>query len=123
MIKYNRTIGFCFLAVAGLLIVSAVYAAGIKERMIARLPEINQMKAAGVIGENNRGFLEFMAGKTGDAAVVDAENSDRRKVYQAIAKQQGVSPEIVGNRRALQIVAEADPGDWLQNEAGAWYQK
>ena len=117
----------CYLALSLALIfgslTSAVHAAGIKERMLARLPEINEMKAAGVIGENNRGYLEFLAGKTGNAAVVDAENTDRKKVYQAIAKQQGTTTENVGARRALQIVAEADPGDWLQDEAGSWYQK
>jgi uncharacterized protein YdbL (DUF1318 family) len=45
------------------------------------------------------------------------------KVYEAIAKQQGGTAELVGKRRAIQIAEKAETGEWLQNEQGAWYQK
>ncbi|MFH1156591.1 MAG: YdbL family protein [Pseudomonadota bacterium] len=96
---------------------------GIKERMKARLPEIVQMKTGGIIGENASGFLEFVTGKTGSQAVVDEENNDRMSVYSAIAAQQGVSVEKVGKLRSLQIVERANPGEYLKNESGVWYQK
>lgn len=94
----------------------------LKNRMLERLPEINQLKESGVIGEKSDGFLGFVSGAA-DTAVVAAENDDRRKVYTAIARQQGVSPDIVGNRRALQISQKAEPGTWLQDSNGTWHQK
>ena len=55
--------------------------------------------------------------------VVEAENTDRRKVYAAIGKKTGTTAEVVGKRRALKIAEIASPGDWLQNESGQWYRK
>jgi uncharacterized protein len=95
----------------------------IQSRMKARLPEINQLKTSGVIGEGNDGFLGFVAGASGNEAIIKAENNDRRKVYSAISKQQGATLEVVGNRRALQISQKAKPGTWLQDSKGAWYKK
>ncbi len=99
------------------------FAEGIKERMKARKPAISALKAAGILGENNLGFLAFVGEKREKQDIVDAENKDRKKVYTAIGKQQGVPVKDVGKRRALKIAATAKPGAWLQNDAGKWYQK
>jgi len=95
----------------------------LKVRMKARLPEINQLKASGVIGEGNGGLLGFVGAVSDKATIVNAENNDRSKIYSAIAKQQGVSPAVVGERRALQISKKATPGTWLQDSKGNWYEK
>jgi len=95
----------------------------IKARMKARVPVINSLKDNGIVGESYRGYLEFVGSKKPGGDVVDAENSDRKKVYSAIAKQQGVNAELVGKRRAKQIAQRAKPGHWIQNENGKWYQK
>jgi uncharacterized protein YdbL (DUF1318 family) len=95
----------------------------IKARIKARLSVINALKADGIIGENNRGYLEFIGSKKPKADVVSAENSDRKQVYSAIAKQQGVTADLVGKRRAKQIAQRANPGHWVQNGKGNWYQK
>jgi len=111
-------------AMAVLLLFSAsVCAGGIKARMKSRLPKIVQLKAAGVIGETHAGFLAFVGTKKEAQDLVAAENQDREKVYQAIAKQQGTTPQVVGQRRALQIAKKAKPGEWLQDADGKWYQK
>ncbi len=52
-----------------------------------------------------------------------AENKDRQMVYDAIAKQQGTTAAVVGQRRALQIAKKAKPGEWLQDADGKWVQK
>ncbi len=111
-----------FLAVP-LFLVRPAEAQDIKARMKARLPVIIELKSKGIVGENNKGFLEFVGGQHEKADVVQAENSDRAQVYEAIAKQQGVTPELVGKRRAAQLRDLAKPGEWLQNENGQWYQK
>jgi uncharacterized protein YdbL (DUF1318 family) len=95
----------------------------IKARMIARVPVLRDLKAQGIIGENNQGYLEYRGSKRPHEDVVQAENQDRRTVYSAIAKQQGATEELVGKQRAVQIAEKADSGEWLQNAAGKWYQK
>jgi hypothetical protein len=95
----------------------------IKARMEDRLPVIADLKARGVVGETNKGFLAFVGDQREKADVVKAENEDRAAVYEAIAQQQGVSADLVGRRRALQLRQRARPGEWLQDENGNWYQK
>ena len=107
-----------------------VFAAGafasakeIRGRMIARLPEIKALKAKGLVGENNKGYLEFVGQQKEKQEVVAAENQDRQKVYKAIAKQQATTVELVGKHRAIQIAAKAQAGEWLQDANGKWYKK
>lgn len=95
----------------------------IKDRMLARLPVINELKAKGLVGENNRGLLEFRTGQKPQADVIKAENSDRLEVYKAIAGRQNASPEFVGEARAAQIAAKESPGVWIQTPDGTWKQK
>lgn len=95
----------------------------LKSRMRARLPVINDLKTRAVAGENNQGYLVMLKGQTEKKDVVTAENADRLKVYQAIARQQGTTAELVGQRRAIQIAKKTAPGQWLQNPKGQWYQK
>jgi uncharacterized protein YdbL (DUF1318 family) len=95
----------------------------IKARMKARLPTIIALKARGVVGENNRGYLQFIGAKTAEANVVDAENSDRRKVYELIAKQQKTSADVVGRHRSRTLHANARKGEWIQTADGKWHQK
>ena len=110
--------------VAGVFLMSGAAISGdIKQRMKDRLPEIIRLKAAGVIGETNQGLLAFVGDNRQKQALVDAENKDRQLVYTAIAKQQGTTAAVVGQRRALQIAEKAKPGEWLQNTSGKWIQK
>lgn len=95
----------------------------IKQRMIERLPVIKSLKDKGIVGENNKGYLEFVGQKKEAADVIKAENKDRKLVYGAIAKQQGTTVEVVGQHRAIQLANRAQPGEWLQDAKGKWYQK
>jgi uncharacterized protein YdbL (DUF1318 family) len=108
----------CTLMAAG-----QVWAQGIKERMRDRLPVIVDLKARGVVGENNLGYLAYLKGQSEKQDVVAAENKDRELVYQAIAKKEGTTPDLVGKRRARQLAEKASPGEWLQNAQGQWYRK
>ena len=110
--------------VLGILITNVYPAAKeIKQRMIARLPAIKALKGQGIVGENNRGYLQFVGQKKEKEEVVTAENEDRKLVYKAIAKQQGTTAAVVGKQRAVQIANKARPGEWLQDANGKWYQK
>ena len=121
---HNRII-FIVIVVAAALFFTGLHApaASVKERMLARIPAINTLKDKGIIGENNKGYLEYRSADRPEQQLVNGENNDRKSVYQAIAKQQGTTAELVGKRRALQIAEKAEPGEWLQDSSGKWYKK
>ncbi len=121
-----RICGLVLALVLGLGVV-AVRAAddlgAVKARMNQRLSQVDQLKASGAIGENNRGYLDVRDGGGDAASVVSAENRDREAVYAEIAKRAGSSAEQVGKARARQIAANSASGVWLQREDGSWYKK
>jgi uncharacterized protein YdbL (DUF1318 family) len=122
MKRYSRLM--IFVLVAALLTMAGhAWAEGPKERMQKRLPVIVDLKAKGVVGEDSKGYLSFIKGASEKKDVVDAENQDRKMVYEAIAQKQGTTVANVGQRRALQIAEKAAPGEWLQKADGKWYQK
>ncbi len=119
----TKTFTFLVIGLMALGFGASAAADDIKARMKDRLPLIVELKAQGIVGENNQGYLEFIGGKKAKPDVVAAENEDRKVVYEAIAKQQGTTAELVGKRRALQIAQKADPGEWVQDASGNWIQK
>ncbi len=124
MLKKTAAIPFILLLLATFFLsVSVVQSASIKEQMAARIPAINALKKEGAVGENNKGFLEFRGKKQPQKDLVNAENRDRKKVYQAIGKKQGASATLVGQRRAKTIAAKSKAGHWLQRSDGGWYKK
>lgn len=98
-------------------------ASSIKEQMAARLPEINALKDQGFIGENNKGFLQYLTDNKVAYALVQDENADRTIVYTAIGKNQGASPALVGERRANMIRENGQAGHWFQKPDGTWYKQ
>jgi len=122
--KLKKIIAILAVFIPGI-VITDVYSASdsIKQRMISRLPVIKALKDQGIVGENNTGFLEFVGNRKEKADVVAAENKDRKLVYEAIAKQQGTTAEVVGKHRAIQIAGKAQTSEWLQDANGKWYQK
>ena len=108
----------CFLLVS-----SVAHSASIKERMAARIPEINALKDSGLIGENNMGFLEYRSAEKPKKELIEGENRDRDTVYKAIAKSQGASPVLVSQSRAKMIAENGPSGHWYQKPDGSWYKK
>lgn len=92
-----------------------------RARIEQRVGEIDALKQKGVLGENNRGFLEVRSGD--DGGVAAAENADRALVYAALARQTGATAEAVGRARAKRIAANSAPGVWVQAEDGKWSKK
>ena len=121
--RKHLTIFSCLMITLMLLGAVNSSAASIKDRMVARLPAINTLKSKGLIGENNKGLLEFRTNNKPQQDLVIAENKDRKAVYEAIAKKQGVKPALVGQRRAKQIADKGSPGLWFQRPDGTWYKK
>lgn len=123
MMKIKRSFAPGFAIVLLMVFCGVAWGQDIKTRMHDRLPAILSLKSAGVIGENNQGYLSILKPPIDQEIIVTEENNDRRIIYEAIARKQGTTSELVGRRRALQIAEKADSGVWLQDDNGNWYQK
>jgi len=122
--KYKYTIIVSLLVLISLLVFSGTGAAqGIKERMKQRLPVIVDLKAKGIVGENNQGYLAFVTGKKVQESLIVGENQDRKTIYSHIAKQQKTSLKLVEKRRAIQLAGRARSGEFIQKSNGAWIKK
>lgn len=96
----------------------------IKERIRARVAQVDQLKAAGVVGENNQGLLEQRGAlDPQQTQVLNAENTDRRALYAILGSRLGLTPAVVGQQRAEQLRNNSAPGVWLQAAGGSWYKK
>lgn len=121
--NYKKILIINVLILLGVFVFVGTSMAGIKERMKQRLPVIVELKAKGIVGENNQGYLAFVTGQTSDDALVASENKDRKAIYAHIAKQQNTSLAVVEKRRAITLAERAVPGEFIQNTAGAWIKK
>ncbi len=105
----------------------------LKDRMRSRNSQLVPYFSAGAIGENNRGFLEIRDTASLDlksraelSRLVDAENNDRRQLYNEVARALNIDPGQIG--RVQSIFAEewqrsAGSGWPIQRADGAWVKK
>jgi uncharacterized protein YdbL (DUF1318 family) len=92
--------------------------------MKTRLDKVEALKLAKTVGENKDGYLEVLGEVDADGkATVEAENADRKLVYEAIAAKTGATAEAVGQSRAKTISKTAAAGVMLQAPDGTWYEK
>lgn len=95
----------------------------LKKRFEERFPRLRDLRASGVLGETDAGYVEFVKAKQSDAeAVVEDENADRRKLYELIAAKESVSAETVARRNAVRNFEKARKGEYLK-KGGEWSQK
>lgn len=113
----------CFVFALTATVAPAQDLGAVKARMAQRLPQLDGLKAKGVIGENNRGLVEARGSDAAAGAVISAENADRETVYAALAKQTGSTADQVGRARAKQLAASSAAGVWVQKEDGTWAKK
>lgn len=99
------------------------YSDELKARFMERQPAISSLKDNGIVGESNRGYLEFVGHKRESEGLVNEENADRKKVYENIGQKTGVDSEAVGRRRAAQIGQNAPQGHFFQDSTGKWTRK
>ena len=97
-----------------------------------RMGEIQILKNSRIIGENHAGYLEVRTvppGEYGDyvRATVDAENSDRGRLIEKLAKERNVPVSQAERQQADLFQKGAFPGEWIElpDAEGkfAWKQK
>ncbi|MES2341365.1 MAG: YdbL family protein [Pseudomonadota bacterium] len=88
---------------------------------------VDAAKSAGVVGEQNDGYLGFVQGDGGDPtieAAVAEINAGRAQLYRQAAARNGVTPEAAGAAAYASVVQlKLRPGDYYQTPEGAWVQK
>ncbi len=114
---------FIFIIVSLLITSQLALSQGIKERMKLRLPAIAALKTQGIIGENNQGYLGFVAEARAQEDVVTAENKDRKMVYTYFAKQQNTTLAVVEEIQAQRKAEKAKSGEFFQKSDGVWVKK
>lgn len=103
----------------GYYVTGTVNAMSLKQRTAI----IKGLKLKGIVGENNKGYVELRNSNKKFDKVVKEENAYRKSIYVGISKKQGVSVTKVGKERASQIAKKAAKGTWLQKANGSWYKK
>jgi uncharacterized protein YdbL (DUF1318 family) len=109
--------------------------AELKDRMKARYPLLEQMRDAGKVGETPAGEVKLVKAAYGsdkvdpkDAAkgtvaeLVDAENKDRRTLYELLAKELKLTPAEVAKQNGLRNLEKAKPDHWIEVK-GEWVQR
>ena len=99
------------------------FAAGIKDRMKQRLPVIADLKAKGIIGEDNQGYLGFVTSEKPHQGVIAAENKDREMIYMHFAKQQKTTVNVVEKIQANRKAERTKTGEFFQNQDGSWHKR
>ena len=84
---------------------------------------MQELKKSGVVGETSDGYLDYVKKKDAKAAdTVDAENADRKTLYESIAKNENTTVELVAQHAAKRNFDKAKPGEYLK-EDGKWKKK
>ena len=89
----------------------------------SRFAELKTMKTQGLVGENNRGYVQALGGGKEVIALVAAENKDRKQVYEAIVTQNKLGAGALATVEAVFARVQrdkADPGDKVQDASGRW---
>ena len=91
----------------------------------ARYESLRALKDAGVIGENNKGYVEVLKPNDQAQSIADAENKDRQIIYQTIAQQNGLEDALGTIEEVFAQVQydKAESGEKVQEKDGRWISK
>ena len=90
-----------------------------------RYEQLSALKAQGVLGENNHGYVDVLKDEGAASQVAFEENQDRKVIYTAVAEQNDITSSMdVIEKVFAQVQREkAKPGESIQEEDGQWSVK
>jgi len=97
----------------------------LKRKIQERAPVISKLKASGLLGETDLGYIESVKGVDiggVNKKLMQAENRDRRSGYTIIAKKRNIAAEKVGQLSGVKKIESTKPGEWVKQK-GAWKKK
>ena len=93
----------------------------------SRVHELQVIKTRGLIGENNKGFIEILKPvQPKEKSLVEAENHDRKFIYDTVVTQNHLGAKgfaKVEENFAKTHRARARKMDLIQTASGEWVQK
>lgn len=104
---------------------NAAAKAELKTSFDSRSAQLAAAKATGSIGECTDGTVALV-GDIVDAnlgAAIEAENADRKRLYQLLASETNASAAQIGERNAMRNYQNAKAGEWLRTRDGIWKKK
>jgi uncharacterized protein YdbL (DUF1318 family) len=95
------------------------------ENRRSRFSELEDLKQKGLLGENNKGYVEALKSGDNAQAIAAAENKDRKTIYKAIAEQNNLSHafDVIESVFAKVQRDKAQSGVMVQNPDGTWVEK
>jgi len=85
--------------------------------------DLETARSKGLVGEVDDGYIAIPPGKGVEAQqLVETVNLERRAVYADIAKKNGISVEVTGQRTFEKRYPTFPAGTWVKIK-GAWSQK
>ncbi len=91
-----------------------------------RFDQLRQLKEQGIVGENNKGYVEVLQDNAEAKGLVEAENRDRKFIYQTIVKQNNLPSDALATVEEVFAQVQRDKaasGDKIQNADGQWVTK
>lgn len=90
-----------------------------------RFDQLRELKSKGMVGENNRGYVEVLENNAQAESLADAENADRKFIYKAIEQQNNLTNAMGAIEKVFAQVQrdKAMPADKIQDENGNWVSK
>ena len=91
-----------------------------------RFDLLRGFKEKGIIGEDNKGYVQLLSDNGEAKRIVDAENEDRRFIYEKIVEQNNLPKDALATVEKVFAQVQRDkanPGDKIQNDDGQWINK
>lgn len=100
--------------------------AQLRERFKERYHALKQLKADEFVGETSEGYVAAVNDQALDqraSGLVEAENADRRRLYQILAQELGADVQTVALQNAQRNFQKAAQGEYLRDPQQKWYKK
>ncbi len=91
-----------------------------------RFEQLRGLKEKGIVGENNRGYVEVVSEDATAQALVEAENRDRKFIYQTIVAQNNLGADALPTVEKVFAQVQRDKagaGEKIQDGSGEWITK
>jgi len=91
----------------------------------ARALTLDEARAKGLVGERPDGYVAPVVPDPAPEVreLVERVNAERRRVYEELAREQGVPVEVVAAITAKKIVERLPSGAYWMDEQGRWHRK
>jgi uncharacterized protein YdbL (DUF1318 family) len=95
------------------------------EHRRSRYDQLQGLKSSGVVGEDNRGYVDALVDDPIAKDVAGAENKDRAVIYTTIAEQNGLTDALATIEKVFAHVQrdKAQAGEKIQDDNGQWTTK